>query len=727
MRRFRVPDERGFTLIEVLISSVILVIGIFGTFTLVSMANAGANRARAREGATNLAREVLEDAHAITYSKVGGTAWITSAFNGLSGRTGSVTTPATNSIQTLVARRGVSYTVTTSWCSVDDSKDGYGAHAVGTTWCSDSATTNTADAQPEDFKRVITDVTYTTRGVQQPTVEQVATFGAGGAAVGPTVSNLQITTPTGLSQTAPIITANPTPSPPGNAVFVATASGAADVKFTVNGVQVASGVVNNNNGTWTLSWPISSLTDATYTVGATAVDALGVSGQPLTKPVKLVRGAPPTSSNIVGGYNYVWVSGVKTLVVEGQWDANPSGSVTGYEVLRGGTTICGGPTNLAISCIDLNAPSSGTTTYTYKTWYKDAAGASQSVSATYNLTAPTPPTTVATLYGYVGTTSQVGFTPGCGTSGSGLGVLTPKRDIVANFPTSGGSDSTATGSPPGCGPQLPAGTSLPAGTATFSAWMTNTNNKSCTVTWFLYHNNTNFGNAGAMTVPAGTSTPTKFTSTATYTAQTIAANDTLNMYVNTCASGAMYFGSGAHQTTLSLPTLSGGSAGTTIAAPSVPTGLSGVHDSTAATNTLTWTAPATSTTPVDFYRIYRDGTNYTNRIDTTDASASTLSAGSAVNATSVTATDASTFAVGQVVSVDTGGNQDNVTISSISGNTITFTGALAHAHASGVPVSLRTVTWTDTNLGGTTHTYYVTAASAFLAESNPFVGPTAAL
>jgi hypothetical protein len=53
--------------------------------------------------------------------------------------------------------------------------------------------------------------------------------------------------------------------------------------------------------------------------------------------------------------------------------------------------------------------------------------------------------------------------------------------------------------------------------------------------------------------------------------------------------------------------------------------------------------------------------------------------------------------------------------------------AMTHAHAVGVPVSLRTVSWTDTDLGGSTHSYYVTAVSANLAESNPFLGPTPAL
>jgi Tfp pilus assembly protein PilV len=726
MRRFRLLEERGFTLIEVLIASVVLIIGIFGTFALVQMANAGANRARAREGATNLAREVLEDSHAISYAKVGTSGWITSALTGLSGRTGSVTFPNTNSAQTTVARRGVSYTVTTSWCSVDDSKDSYGAHAGSTTWCSDSATTGTADAQPEDFKRVITDITYSTRGVQQPVLEQVATFGAGGAAVGPTVSNLQITTPSGLSQTAPVITANPTPSPPGNAVFVATASGAADVKFSVNGVEVSSGVVNNNNGTWTFSWPITSLKDATYTIGAAAIDALGVRGQARTMPVKLARGAPVTPTNVTGGYNNVWISGVKTQVVELQWDANPEGSVTGYEVLRGGTSVCGGASSLAITCMDPNAPASGTTAYTVKTWYQDSAGTSQSVSTNYSVTAPVPSSTVATLYGF--TTGTANSTAQCE-----IGTAAPMKDMSATF--TGGTDTTNVATVlMGCFPTFGSGVSVTAGTVTFNVWYTNSLNKTCAPggTLALVPANVILINT-APSFAASVATPTKLTFTGSIAARSFTSGSQIVWQLNghgansNCNGLTIYYNSTAHQTTVSIPTLTGGNAGTPIPTPSVPTSLSGVHDGTANTNTLTWTAPASSTPAVDFYRIYRDGTNYANRIDTHDATASTVGTATAANATSVTVADATGFAAGQSVSVDTGANQDNVTVSSVVGNVITFTGAMAHAHAVGVPVSLRTLSWVDTNLGGATHTYYVTAVSSNLAESTTFLGPTPAL
>jgi hypothetical protein len=71
------------------------------------------------------------------------------------------------------------------------------------------------------------------------------------------------------------------------------------------------------------------------------------------------------------------------------------------------------------------------------------------------------------------------------------------------------------------------------------------------------------------------------------------------------------------------------------------------------------------------------------------------------------------------VLVDTGANEDAMTISSVDpiANTITFTSGMAHAHAVGVPVVLRGVSWTDANTGGSSHTYRVSAVSQNLAES----------
>jgi prepilin-type N-terminal cleavage/methylation domain-containing protein len=643
--RGRVHEASGFTIIELLIAMTVLLIGMLGTFLLVGTANGNLSKTKAREGATNLARELLESSRETAYANVGQSGWFTSTLQNASGGSGSVTFPATNSARTTVTRRKVSYTTTVSWCSLDDSGDGYGTHASSTAWCSGSGTTGTTDSQAEDFKRVSAAVTWTFKGVTQPTLTQTATFSSTGAVVGPTTSSLTITSPTGLDPTTPIITSNP---PGGIVTFLGSATGAAEMKFSINGVEQASGVTNNGNGTWSFNWNTTTLADGNYTVGAVGIDALGTRGQPRSVTVKLARGAATAPQNVTGGYNYIYVSGVKTLVVELDWDASPEGSVTGYDVRNGSTVECS--TSLATNCIDFTPASSGSTNYTIRTYYTDGAGNSQFVSTTF----PVTPGTVPTLYGL--TTGSANSTANC-SFGS-----TPQRDMSANF--TGGVDTTDTASLVlGCFPQFPAGVALGAGTASFDVWYTNSNSKACLPGGALYAVPGGVLLAStAPTFPKFTSTVTKLTYTAAVSARTFSAGDQLVWTLNgqdattDCKNLVIYYNSTAHQTTVSLPTL------TSTAVPSqpgVPTGLT-ITDNGDGTRTLRWTAPSSTNPAVDFYRIYRDGQDYTNRLDTV-------------------------------------------------GDTQTC------------PSSTQ-ICWTDTATGGSSHTYRVTSASHNLTESD-FAGP----
>ena len=68
-RRLR-SDERGFTLIEVLVAIFILLVGVLGVVSLIDGANFATAKTKSREGGTNLAREILDGARAVDYDKL---------------------------------------------------------------------------------------------------------------------------------------------------------------------------------------------------------------------------------------------------------------------------------------------------------------------------------------------------------------------------------------------------------------------------------------------------------------------------------------------------------------------------------------------------------------------------------------------------------------------------------------------------------------------------------
>ena len=128
--RTRIADERGFTIVEVMVAMVVLLIGVLGTIVLVEGSMSSTSRTTAREQGTNLARDLVERSRqaaytSITVAGVGPALAATLPSSEVSGAGGSTFT---------VTRRGVAYTVTVSACAVDDPIDGAGqgtaAHCV---------------------------------------------------------------------------------------------------------------------------------------------------------------------------------------------------------------------------------------------------------------------------------------------------------------------------------------------------------------------------------------------------------------------------------------------------------------------------------------------------------------------------------------------------------------------------------------------------------------------
>lgn len=370
LRRFAAPrslraqlrSQSGFTLIEALMAAVILVVGLIGLLGLIDVSVKASASTRAREGATGLAREIVEDARTIPYAQVIPTS-IESQLQAMGGLADSSSASGWQ-----IERRGYAYTVKVSECAIDNPKDGL-AKTHGSTFCEGQPewkTGETEDTAPEDLKRIAVEVSWTVRG-HTSKVQQVSTLTAAGQAIGLTATKLELTSPACPSvacvgkPTEPVITEAATKT---LTFSVSFPEGTTAVDWSLEGAKQEELTPASKATSLTFSWTINEsaksiyVSDGTYQIAAQAVNSTGVIGPPISIPVRLIRGVPAAPSGIVGGFNTVYRSGAETEVAEFQWKANTERNVIGYRVLGPkNELIC--PESLeglstTTSCIDLS-------------------------------------------------------------------------------------------------------------------------------------------------------------------------------------------------------------------------------------------------------------------------------------------------------------------------------------------------------------------------------------
>ncbi len=125
--RRRSAGEDGFTIIEVMIAMVILIIGVLGTVVLLEGSMSSTARTTAREQGTNLARDLVERSRQFAYSSLtmaGAPAVLRNSLPASDSATAVSGSPPNSTFQ--VTRRNATYTVTVFACSVDDPTDGIG-------------------------------------------------------------------------------------------------------------------------------------------------------------------------------------------------------------------------------------------------------------------------------------------------------------------------------------------------------------------------------------------------------------------------------------------------------------------------------------------------------------------------------------------------------------------------------------------------------------------------
>ena len=358
MDRARTASENGFTLIEVMVAITLLLVGVLGTVTMIDGANAVTSKTKAREGATALARSVLEISRAVQYRELTGAEILVE----LQARPGLADArPATAGHQ--IASRNFVYTVTPSACSMDDAKDNLGSHdEPAVTFCTDSDAPAgggpTTDRNPDDYRRVTVRLEWSLQGgrIESLTQRGLVTNPVGG--LGPSV--------TSFSGPDLIVTAT-TQLP---AYDITTSTAAETVSWSVDGRRRdAQGSGTSWDFTWDLG-PVNApnVLDCTYVLQAEAFDDQARAGTPSALTVTINRREPFAPSSFAGGRNLNG-DGSGAAYVDLQWSSNSECDVKAYRVYRGTSTdsiatlVCTRTSAQPKVCVDHTAPSDVTLYY----------------------------------------------------------------------------------------------------------------------------------------------------------------------------------------------------------------------------------------------------------------------------------------------------------------------------------------------------------------------------
>jgi type IV pilus assembly protein PilV len=449
-RRPHPAAESGFTIVEVLVAMVILVVGLLGVATMLTKAAQSTASSKTREQGVALQRELVEGARGIAY----GDLTPSSVVGRLQSQPGLGDDDAAAGWN--IRRRGVTYTVAVGVCSVDDAKDGIGSHDAGVFCANGSGTTSPAtcgsllgrsgeifgtsaaatagaaagdcgidlnqdgsvdnlvngtattcngscsgggqpdDSNPDDYKRVITLVRWKT-GEGQRYALQSTTLPYPGLAGAPRVTNL--TTTATIPVTSPTVTSLP--------FTVTTNRTAQTVAWSLDGTPMGT-AAGLRTTSFTFTWDIGSLSggsapgpnevvDGDYVVSAKAFDPYGAYGAIRVRTITLNRRQPYGPPN----FRAVMVDDV----VETEWTQSPERDVQGYQLYRrpesGADVLVVDTGNRATAARDSSGrPTTGTWTYFARAVDKDPGGSLRSGDASALVTlpldnhSPKPPTNV---------------------------------------------------------------------------------------------------------------------------------------------------------------------------------------------------------------------------------------------------------------------------------------------------------------------------------------------
>ena len=304
--RHRLRGEGGFTLVEILVAIMVLSVGVLGTTKMAIQAASSTADTKAREGATNLGREVVESIVSLPYGSLdpATTAAELQAKPGLA--------PTAGYSGWTVVRRGIPYTLGITGCSVDDPVDGLGAHDQ--TFCPGSSSAS-SDDNPIDYRRFSVNVGWQRKDGPR-TISMTTLVAPSGKAEAPAITSL--TSASGVTITDASLT---------SINFTATTSAVpAGVAWSMDGA--VRGLATGSGKSWSFTWNIAGLPDGEYDIGAKAYNSAGTYGTPASLTITLNRTPPSAPLNFAAGWNRT------ASKVDTEWLASTDLDTVGYRVYR---------------------------------------------------------------------------------------------------------------------------------------------------------------------------------------------------------------------------------------------------------------------------------------------------------------------------------------------------------------------------------------------------------
>jgi prepilin-type N-terminal cleavage/methylation domain-containing protein len=346
-------DQRGFTLVELMVGVFILLGGILGVMTMSDLGNRNLREANSTVAGANLAREVAEHARSIDYDELT-PALIVSELQrqpGLEG-TGNPWT---------VRRRNQAYTITVTVCAYDDPRDGLAAPGNGpVNPCptNGTGTTSSTEQNGDDFRRVDVRLSWVRDArTRQMTQTEMIVNPAG--SLGPRI--ITFSDPVGQITSGSVVS------------LPVKTTDADAVRWTVESVDAGDAVGGRRD--WTVSWNLRSdpgdpdyVYDGIYTMAAQAFSR-NIAGDARFVTIALNRNRPFPPPGFVGGRNKRFGG-----IVDVRWEPSPEPDVRKYTLYRYTSSgerlfICERSRTQVLACTDTASPlPSGQLTYLLHAW-----------------------------------------------------------------------------------------------------------------------------------------------------------------------------------------------------------------------------------------------------------------------------------------------------------------------------------------------------------------------